>query len=237
MRDTTFIYGLFDPRDYRLRYIGKADNIQKRISKHITTAKHGQRTHKDDWVRLLLSQGLEPSIEILEEVPIDKWQESEMAWIADCKRFGLDLTNNTIGGGGITGLSEEAIESIRRKATGRRHTEETKRKLSEMFKGRTGTRLGAKLTDESKQRMRTAKLGKKQTDEQIAKRVAGMKGHVTSEETKKKISQSLMGHGFTEETLLKMRSHVPSEEHRRKISKTLKKAYAEGRRGLKSDES
>lgn len=217
MRDTTFIYGLFDPRDCRLRYIGKADNPQKRLSKHITAAKKGQRTHKDDWVRLLLSEGLEPAIEVLEECSAESWQEVERLWIAKCREFELDLTNNTDGGEGIIDSTGEIREKIRQKAIGRRHSEETKRKLaairptdemrrqnSERKKGNKNL-LGYKFSEESKQKMRLAKLGKKQPPELVAKRTAKLKGHVTSEETKRKISQSLMGHTFSEETLAKMR--------------------------------
>lgn len=35
----TFIYTLEDPRTKEIRYIGKSDNIEKRIKSHITRSK------------------------------------------------------------------------------------------------------------------------------------------------------------------------------------------------------
>jgi len=118
-------------------------------------------------------------------------------------------------GDGSGNLSKESRDKISRKAKGRRHTEETKRKLRESL-------LGHKVSEETKQKlkvrertdceknnMRKARLGKK---------------HDTN--TKQKISKSLKGREFSEETKLKMRNskigRTFSEESRKKMSNSQK---------------
>jgi group I intron endonuclease len=76
-----------------------------------------------------------------------------------------------------------------------KHSEETKRKISESQKGR-------KFTEEHKKRLSVAHKGQKISDEQRAKISAGLKGNKNtlgfrhSNETKKKMSQNRKGkHG------------------------------------------
>jgi len=74
--NVSYIYGLFDPRNYRLKYIGQAVNPTKRLARHIWEARKG-----------------------------------------------------------------------------RKHSEESKRKMSESRKGRIGPMLGKKATEETKMKM------------------------------------------------------------------------------------
>lgn len=113
---------------------------------------------------------------------------------------------------------------------GRKHTEETKRKMSLAQKGRTFNeetkkrmslaqlsnkkRLGHKHTEEAKRKISIAHkgnkywLGRKHTEEtkrKISIAKTGKSGHKHTEETKRKISAAQIGRVFT-------------EEHRKKIS-------------------
>jgi hypothetical protein len=48
---------------------------------------------------------------------------------------------------------------------GNKHSEETKRKISESNKGKPSSMLNRKMSDETKEKMRLSKLGKKRSDE------------------------------------------------------------------------
>lgn len=210
---TTFIYGLWDPRNYQLRYIGKSDNPERRLKQHIASAKKQKRkNYLQCWINSLLSDGLNPFVEILEEVLISEWDKAERDWIIECKNFGLSLTNTSEGGeappnqlGTIHPHSEETKDKIRQKAIGRECTEETKNKIREANKGKIGNRKGAVLSEESKQKMRVAKLGKKLSEEHRRKISERGKGHFTSEETKEKIRKAHLGKPMSEEAKQHMR--------------------------------
>lgn len=246
MNDTTFIYGLFDPRDCRLRYIGKSDNPQKRLKNHIKSVK--QRQYKNryvyHWIQRLLDEGLEPSVEILEEVSINNWKESERAWIAECKKFGLQITNLTDGGDGTQGyvFSDEARKKIgdihRGKPSplkGKNISIQHKEKISLAFRGKPSHRKGKSLSPEHKEKIkiRMQKFTGIPRSDEIKKKISeGNKGKVLSDSTKAKIGASSKGRNVglkrTEETKRKMseaqlgpKNHSYgkklSEEHKAKL--------------------
>jgi hypothetical protein len=99
-----FIYGLVDPRDGMIRYVGKAtggvDGLVKRLSRHCTEARCGKTSHRARWVASLLKEGFKPFVVVLEVVPaIADWQLIEREWIAFL-RDRVDLTNTLPGGEG-----------------------------------------------------------------------------------------------------------------------------------------
>tara|TARA_Y100000296_G_C5086110_1_gene212478 strand:- start:110 stop:784 length:675 start_codon:yes stop_codon:yes gene_type:complete len=140
---------------------------------------------------------------------IDELNEKEIFYIDKYNTFGSGY-NMTEGGGGVTGLrfnlSEEVKEKISKLAKerfsvpennpmyGKHHSEETRKKWSEIRKGRfTGEEnsfYGKKHSEESLEKMRISTL--KQFEN-------GMPG-----ETKKKISESTKGIPTSEETRKKM---------------------------------
>lgn len=227
---TTFIYGLWDPRNYQLRYIGKSDNPQERLKWHLRDAKHlVSSTHVYNWIRSLLREDLEPCLEILEEVLINDWEQSEKAWIEQCKLFGVRLTNMTDGGDGVT-MTPEIRRKIGKANTpgpmkGRKHTPETIRKIIEnrgpmtisdeerkarsernQWRGKDGWMKGKRFTESHKQKISESHLGeknpmfgKKQSEESIRRKVEKTKGLKRSDEFRKHISEVQKGKEFTEE--------------------------------------
>ena len=79
-----FIYGLLDPQTDRVYYVGKTDNLVKRLAAHITRAcsPRTYRVRLSQWILALLSAGVRPKIKVLEEVDQARWQVAERAWIA-----------------------------------------------------------------------------------------------------------------------------------------------------------
>jgi hypothetical protein len=121
MDGEVIIYGLHDPRDGKLRYVGQTSVCPtSRLRKHISTAKRSQ-THCAYWIRQLLSNDLRPDMKIIEQVKMERRAERERYWIAYYRSLGCDLTNLTDGGEGMNGF---------------KHTEETKRQLALMVKGK-----------------------------------------------------------------------------------------------------
>ena len=104
---------------------------------------------------------------------------------------------------------------------GKKHSEETKRIISEKSKKYSGH----KQTDETKQKLRIANLGKHLSDAQKAKISKSIRERM-NDEYKKKMSMALKGHIVSEETRNKISiantGKKRSKETREKISKSCK---------------
>lgn len=98
MRNTTYIYALRCSTSGDIRYVGKANNPKKRFREHLRTDRTAS-SHKKNWIQSLLSKGLKPKLEILEEVSMDTWKERERYYITKYRKI-YKLTNYTDGGEG-----------------------------------------------------------------------------------------------------------------------------------------
>lgn len=92
-----YIYGLKDPRNNEIRYVGKSINPTLRYSEHI----HEKKTNKEkmEWLKDLSDNGAKPELVILETIGEDvDWQEREKYWIAFGYESNWRLTNIASGG-------------------------------------------------------------------------------------------------------------------------------------------
>ena len=134
------IYSLSDPISNEIKYIGLTKmSLKDRLRKHIDSsriAKDG--CNRERWVKSLLLEDKKPDIETIEE--LDTYDFSiEKYWIQQMRSWGFDLTNVTdkekadmcfkTMKGRI--VSRETRLKMSIAFTGRRHTEESKRKMSE----------------------------------------------------------------------------------------------------------
>ena len=86
------VYGLADPRNGELRYIGATEqSLEGRLSGHIGATKDASPRTK--WVRELLRQGLRPEIFEIEVVDDSQGAEAERFYIQYFTYLGCKLTN------------------------------------------------------------------------------------------------------------------------------------------------
>ena len=101
--EKTFIYGLVSKKNPDLiRYVGKADNPQKRVKRHIHNTKYDIKTnkkltHKDNWI---IKENYEIDCVILEECDKSIWCEREKYYLTKFE----NLTNTSSGGDGGSGI-------------------------------------------------------------------------------------------------------------------------------------
>jgi len=135
---TTFIYTLSDPRTGFVRYVGKSNNPKKRLGSHLRESRVEKSCHRHDWINSLQSADLSPILSIIEECPREAWAEREIHWIAFYRATGNDLTNNADGGLGASGCvhTEESRRKISILHKGRIDSPETRKKRSDALKGR-----------------------------------------------------------------------------------------------------
>jgi len=228
---TVSIYALVDPRDGRVRYVGKTEKtIEHRLKQHLNNRK--DKTHKQNWFDSLFALGLKPSIVLIEKVSKRNWERNERYWIKYYNDRGFALTNSTPGGGDIP-ITDEIRKKMSESAKKKIFTEEHRRNMGNARRGRTHT-------EEAKRKMRESKLGDKNprrqkvfTEEECKKMsemskrrvfteeyrrnlsIAG-KGRVVSEETKRKLSESKKGKPSG------TKGRAFSEEHRNKIAAAAK---------------
>ncbi len=98
---TVIIYILIDPETNEVRYVGKTTNLKKRLNRHLNESKKSTSSHKKAWIKGLLKKGLEPQIQIIDEVKGDEWRFWEKYWIEQMKSWEFNLTNETDGGDGV----------------------------------------------------------------------------------------------------------------------------------------
>lgn len=103
----TYIYGLKDPRDGKVYYIGKSDNPRARLACHLCD---GTNPKKVTWLDGLFALGLRPELVILEELGGDgDWRAVEQRWISDGLDRGWPLINMIDGGDGGDGAFVKSL--------------------------------------------------------------------------------------------------------------------------------
>ena len=146
------IYGLVDPRTRETRYIGKSSNGLRRPKFHWSKpALRDGRAPCDHWIRKLVSMGLVPEIDVIEDLGFSedkddanrKLNEAEIRCISKFRDDGKKLLNVTDGGDGLLG---------------RKHTDEEIRKITEARRKRRSGMLGKKHSEEAKEKIRIAHL-------------------------------------------------------------------------------
>lgn len=154
------IYGLLDPRDGLLRYVGQT--IQPLKLRLLDHCKGNYPCRKTSWVKSLKKLGLRPRIVPLEsEIHPSLLNESEAAWIAIARATGATLLNHT-DGGGFENRSPESNAKIAAKLRGRKRP-------AHVIAILRASNLGRKATPEARANMSKAQLGRKHSEETKAK--------------------------------------------------------------------
>lgn len=107
----TYIYGLIDPRNGNLMYVGKSNNPTLRLGGHRKDPLKNPR--KRNWIFELKSQSLDPIIRIFEICALEKWEQREIFWINKFLSEGCDLFNLNKGGGGTYVCMERTRNAIK----------------------------------------------------------------------------------------------------------------------------
>jgi hypothetical protein len=90
------IYGLIDPRDGTLCYIGQTVNIRSRYANFSLTMASNPAVAQ--WFEGLQQEGLIPEIQVLEKVSFDIAGERETQWIRQAIEGGAPLLNSALTG-------------------------------------------------------------------------------------------------------------------------------------------
>lgn len=155
MADTATIYALSDPRiPAKIRYIGKTgdvSNLSKRLNNHLNCVNRW-KTPKNDWLKKLASEKVIPIIWPIEVVDVIKWEEREKFYISFFRKTGWILN---VSDGGNTGPNMKGFK----------HSEQTRKKLSDKFKGRVVTdKMRESLISRNKNRVYTPEMKKSISD-------------------------------------------------------------------------
>lgn len=173
-----FIYALMDPDTNAVRYIGKTLTPKIRFAMHLCE-KRG--THKNNWLHQLKTRGARPVMVVIETISNsddNDWQERERYWIEHYRALGEPITNLDSGGNGGKLQAEETKEKLRNANTGKKRSEETRRRISISKQN---------PSEETREKLRRARLGKPQSEETKRKRAESRIGHKHSPETIEKL--------------------------------------------------
>lgn len=107
--EIAYIYGLIDPRDGEIRYIGKTKNPKTRLSGHITESKkNNSDNYRLKWLRKLSKLGLSPGIIFLKICQVDDFEKYETEYI---KKYSNNrLTNSDDTGQGNKNRKREILD-------------------------------------------------------------------------------------------------------------------------------
>ena len=104
-----FIYGLADPRDGEIRYIGKTVAPDERLRQHTERRAYPPNNPLGCWLKELHATKLQPIMVCLEVVPQSRWAEREIYYIKAFRDAGSPLTNVRKGGQPGT-ISQGAVQ-------------------------------------------------------------------------------------------------------------------------------
>ena len=90
-----FIYGLLDPDNGRVRYVGGTKDLERRNRQPAGKWLYSKgNSMKNRWVRSLVERGILPELVLLENTTLDKWVARRRDWIASFRRAGYNLLNS-----------------------------------------------------------------------------------------------------------------------------------------------
>lgn len=157
---THSVYALID--NSGIRYIGVTSvSLEQRLKEHFRERSSRNR-HKWNWVT---KHRDEIKIELLlEHLTESEAYQHEIRLIAEHRIRGTRLVNKSIGGEhSAKGVKRTEVtrQKLRELRLGKRMSEETKRKISESCKGKTGNQahLGKKRSEETKTKIAKALKG------------------------------------------------------------------------------
>jgi predicted DNA-binding protein (UPF0251 family) len=90
MNDVVHIYGLLDPRDQQLRYVGKTIHPSKRLREHLNQL---DNTPKGEWLLELTKSGFKPKLIVFSEVSKADASKAEKEAIRRYALLGCPLLN------------------------------------------------------------------------------------------------------------------------------------------------
>lgn len=113
-----YIYELLCPLSGDVRYIGKAENPDRRFKRHLVDSAL-MKSYTNRWIAGLLRRGLKPVMRLAVKISDhENWQQIERECIALGFALSLPLTNTSAGGEGALIVDPEVeakrIESVRR---------------------------------------------------------------------------------------------------------------------------
>ena len=227
------------------KYVGKSySSMEERKADHLYSAKTGSRFVFHNAIRKYGWINFEWDV-VEENVPDDKLNELE---IDSIKWFGSKVPhgyNMTDGGEGTLGWepTEESRAKMREKATGRKHTNETKKALAEISSNR-------EQTQQAKDKVRKFHTGRKRSQETV-KRLSEAQERLnrwrdwescSSQETRKlpcspeatarKRSEAMTGHPVSVETRAKIGAKKKGQRHTQEAKDKVSRANT----GLKRSE-
>lgn len=177
------IYILRDPRDGQVKYVGvTTQEPAARLCRHFVDARRSRKSPAKHWIKHLLANGMEPTMEVIETVPAGgPWHVVERQWIAHFRSIGAPLKNLTIGGDGSPGgkRTAESCAAQSARQMGWNPSAETRARMSAAAKarvrkkGETEKAIAAVRKEtrspETAERFRLANLGRTRSDEFRAK--------------------------------------------------------------------
>lgn len=87
--DSKFIYGLVDPRDGKVRYVGASKDPMLRYKQQL--ARYAWPTDLREWLDELKNEGLRPDLRLFTDEPVEHWRTLEKRIQAQYASTLLDL--------------------------------------------------------------------------------------------------------------------------------------------------
>lgn len=173
-----------------VRYVGMTfRGVKRRFNEHLCRARTGGKTHRDCWIRSLLTAGVSPVLSVIDRGRGESWQATEQRWIAHHSAAGM-LVNHTIGGDGTPGHIPSAATRAKWSA---------KRKGVRYAPGRTGAMKGRNHSPEARAKIAAAATGRTHSSEAKAKISHAHRGKTISPEQRAVIARAHAGKRLTAE--------------------------------------
>lgn len=156
---TEYIYTLSCPETGLVMYVGKCNRINYRYNQHVTDFR--DTAPIKEWIKLLVSKGLRPIMEVLEECYNHEGNNVEGYWICQFKVWGFPLLNRKAVFVGTYNHSKDTKNKITKSLTGKKVSQSTKEKLGRKVckYGMNGDYLETYVSEIEAYRMNNFKFG------------------------------------------------------------------------------